>query len=69
MLERKMAAMEAVLATRRTLHKPPEPPKTAAEQLAEQMKSVVAPPKPSSTGPAAGDGSEILLQVQCRGGG
>jgi hypothetical protein len=59
-----MAAMEAVLASRRTFLAAPEPPKTAAEQLAEQMMAAVAPPKPTSTGPAAGDGYEILLQVR-----
>jgi len=63
LLERKMAAMEAVLASRRTFLAAPEPPKTAAEQLAEQMMAAVAPPKPSSTGPGAGDGYEILLQA------
>lgn len=63
-LERKMAAMEACLAARRVIAASPEPPKTAAELMAEQMKAAVAaPPAVSSTGPAAGNGKEILLQA------
>jgi nicotinamide mononucleotide (NMN) deamidase PncC len=59
-----MAAMEACLAARRVISLSPEPPKTAAELMAEQMKAAVAaPPSVSSTGPAAGNGKEILLQV------
>jgi hypothetical protein len=59
-----MAAMEACLAARRVISVSPEPPKTAAELMAEQMKAAVAaPPSVSSTGPAAGNGKEILLQV------
>lgn len=59
-----MAAMEACLAARRVIAASPEPPKTAAELMAEQMKAAVAaPPAVSSTGPAAGNGKEILLQV------
>jgi alpha-amylase len=62
-LERKMAAMEACLAARRIVAAP-EPPKTAAEMMAEQMKAAVqAPPQVGSTGPAAGNGYEILLQA------
>lgn len=62
-LERKMAAMEACLAARRVIAVP-EAPKTAAELMAEQMKAAVqAPPQVGSTGPAAGSGFEILLQV------
>jgi alpha-amylase len=64
MLERKMAAMEACLAARRVVTAAPEPPKTAAELMAEQMKAAVAaPPAVTSTGPAAGNGYEILLQA------
>lgn len=63
-LERKMAAMEACLAARRVIAASPEPPKTAAEMMAEQMKAAVAaPPTVGSTGPAAGNGKEILLQA------
>lgn len=63
-LERKMAAMEACLAARRVISVSPEPPKTAAELMAEQMMAAVAaPPAASSTGPAAGNGKEVLLQV------
>jgi hypothetical protein len=63
-LERKMAAMEACLAARRVIAQSPEPPKSAAEMMAEQMKAAVAAPPPvSSTGPAAGNGKEVLLQV------
>jgi alpha-amylase len=63
-LERKMAAMEACLAARRVIAVP-EQPKTAAEMMAEQMKAAVtAPPAITSTGPAAGNGYEILLQVK-----
>uniref|UniRef100_A0A383VU35 Alpha-amylase n=1 Tax=Tetradesmus obliquus TaxID=3088 RepID=A0A383VU35_TETOB len=62
-LERKMAAMEACLAARRVIAVP-EQPKTAAEMMAEQMKAAVtAPPSVTSTGPAAGNGYEILLQA------
>lgn len=60
-----MAAMEACLAARRVIAASPEPPKTAAEMMAEQMKAAVAaPPTVGSTGPAAGNGKEILLQVR-----
>lgn len=58
-----MAAMEACLAARRVIAVSPEPPKTAAELMAEQMKAAVAPPTVTSTGPAAGNGKEVLLQV------
>lgn len=59
-----MAAMEACLAARRIMAVPQEKPKTAAELMAEQMKAAVAaPPAVTSTGPAAGNGFEILLQV------
>lgn len=59
-----MAAMEACLAARRVIAASPEPPKSAAELMAEQMKAAVAAPPPvSSTGPAAGNGKEVLLQV------
>jgi hypothetical protein len=61
-----MAAMEACLAARRVIAVP-EQPKTAAEMMAEQMKAAVtAPPAITSTGPAAGNGYEILLQVSVR---
>lgn len=62
-LERKMAAMEAALAARRTVLLTPEP-RTAADQLKEQMQAAVAqPPSQVGTGPAAGNGYEILLQA------
>lgn len=62
-----MAAMEACLAARRIVAAP-EPPKTAAELMAEQMKAASqAPPQTGSTGPAAGNGFEILLQVGSTG--
>ncbi|KAF8066365.1 AMY2 [Scenedesmus sp. PABB004] len=63
LLERRMAAMEACLAARRVIVAP-EAPKTAAELMEEQMKAAVsAPPPVTSTGPAAGNGYEILLQA------
>jgi alpha-amylase len=62
-LERKMAAMEAVLAARR---KPAPPPKIdfkMAEPMAAKMQQLMQPPV-TSTGPAAGSGYELLLQVR-----
>jgi alpha-amylase len=63
MLERKMAAMEAQLAARRVMEStsiaPPPPP--VEEKAAVPSK----PPVHISTGPAAGDGKEIILQVCC----
>ena len=41
----------------------------AVEMMAEQMKAAVAAPPPvSRTGPAAGNGKEVLLQVGETGG-
>lgn len=60
-LERKMAAMEAVLAARRTVLAPPQP-KSPAQELADQMNALMAP-APVSGGPAAGTGYEIVLQA------
>jgi hypothetical protein len=59
-LERKMAAMEAVLAARRAIMQDTKP-KTATATIIEKMKSTLAPPV--STGPAAGSGYEIMLQA------
>ena len=65
LLERKMAAMEAVLAARRK--RPPPMPDAASEPepVAEKMLEQLKPPDKKSTGPAAGSGYELLLQA-CR---
>jgi alpha-amylase len=65
-LERKMAAMEAVLAARRMpvtpVATPPMPePEAAVDQVMQQMQTQM--PTNVSTGPAAGDGHELILQV------
>jgi hypothetical protein len=65
-LERKMAAMEALLVSRRNIAaveaQEEEQQKTpaVAQQLMEQMK---APAAKVGSGPGAGNGYEILLQV------
>ncbi len=58
-LERKMSAMEALLVSRRALAVQPE-----ADQ-APAMSTLLEPPRVAATGsgPGAGDGYEILLQV------
>lgn len=58
-LERKMAAMEAVLAARRALAVEVVP-KSAADTLQEQMQALTQPK--TGTGPACGTGYEILFQ-------
>ena len=63
-LERKMAAMEAVLAARRTplapaVEEPKPEPETPADKVMKQMQM----PVHTSTGPAAGTGHELVLQV------
>lgn len=59
-LERKMSAMEALLAARRNiLAEPAEPQPPSASQLLEQMK----PPQRIGSGAGAGNGFEILLQA------
>eukprot|EP01026_Neomeris_dumetosa_P067015 TRINITY_DN6517_c0_g1_i8.p1 TRINITY_DN6517_c0_g1~~TRINITY_DN6517_c0_g1_i8.p1 ORF type:complete len:559 (-),score=98.34 TRINITY_DN6517_c0_g1_i8:29-1705(-) len=59
-LERKMAAMEAVLSNRRTISIVAKP----VEKEEEKVKAMVRPPPlPSSTGPAAGSGYEVILQA------
>ncbi|KAG2436035.1 hypothetical protein HYH02_011747 [Chlamydomonas schloesseri] len=60
-LERKMAAMQAVLAARRNLATEPEKPKSPTEKLLETLK----PPTPAraAAGAGSGSGSEILLQA------
>ena len=76
-LERKMAAMEAVLAARRQAR--PVPPSQQLEregaqqvdsemaQMAKAMMERMRPPDvEKSTGPAAGSGYELLLQVRPR---
>ncbi|GLI71249.1 hypothetical protein VaNZ11_016372 [Volvox africanus] len=59
-LERKMAAMQAVLAARRNLAAIPEKQKSQAEKLLDTLK----PPAPARAAAGAGSGSgyEILLQ-------
>ncbi|GIM08991.1 hypothetical protein Vretimale_12884 [Volvox reticuliferus] len=59
-LERKMAAMQAVLAARRNLAAIPEKQKSQAEKLLDTLK----PPAPTRAAAGAGSGSgyEILLQ-------
>lgn len=63
MLERKMAAMEAQLAARRITS---ESGVVEATPMEEEQREISVPSKPPvhiSTGPAAGDGREIILQV------
>jgi hypothetical protein len=64
MLGRKMAAMEAQLAARRITTEDGEI--EAAAPVVQEEREVAIPSKPPvhiSTGPAAGDGREIILQV------
>ena len=61
-LERKMAAMEAVLAARRTILAEPSEKKTQlAAALMEQMKPATG--ARATSGPGSGNGYEILLQA------
>lgn len=67
MLERKMAAMEAQLAARRITSEAGE---LEAAPPVEEKREISIPSKPpvhTSTGPAAGDGREIILQVCSKG--
>eukprot|EP00889_Picochlorum_renovo_P002336 jgi/Picre1/29366/NNA_004756.t1 len=57
MLERKISALEAILATRRTLME-----KAEKEVAKETIPEYLMPPPISTTGPAAGNGYEIILQ-------
>lgn len=59
LLERKMAALEAVLASRR-FHVIRETLET--KELTPSIPSIMAPPPTITTGPAAGSGYEIILQ-------
>ncbi|KIY98872.1 hypothetical protein MNEG_9089 [Monoraphidium neglectum] len=66
-LERSIAAIEAMITGRRIIstkaNAPPEEPKTAAERLKEQMLGKTEPPSQQvGTGPGAGNGYELLLQ-------
>lgn len=72
-LERKMAAMEAVLAARRQQKSTPAPVLEATSQqvdpkmaeMAQAMLERMRPPDADrSTGPAAGNGYELMLQVR-----
>lgn len=66
LLERKMAAMEAVLAARRSPGDIVSPQPKEEVREVEETPTVVMPDKPPtyiSTGPAAGDGHELILQV------
>ncbi|KAI8469622.1 MAG: glycoside hydrolase superfamily [Monoraphidium minutum] len=65
-LERTIAAIEAMITSRRiissTASAPPEEPKSAADLLKQQMLGQAAAPQQAGTGPGAGSGFEILLQ-------
>jgi len=66
-LERTIAAIEAMITSRRTIGgaaAPAEEPKSAADLLKAQMMGTQpgAPPQQAGTGPGAGNGFEILLQ-------
>lgn len=62
-LERKMATMEAVVVARRKHGTAADVPRPALETEEEKVKKQLQPPPQVSTGPAAGDGYEIILQV------
>jgi alpha-amylase len=62
-LERKMATMEAVVTARRKHGTLADVPKPALETEEDKVKKQLQPPPHISTGPAAGDGYEIILQV------
>jgi alpha-amylase len=62
-LERKMATMEAVVAARRKHGIAADTLRRAPETEEEKVKKQLQPPPQVSTGPAAGDGYEIILQV------
>lgn len=57
LLERKISALEAILTTRRTLME-----KSEIEVKKEAIPDYLMPPPISTTGPAAGNGYEIILQ-------
>lgn len=57
LLERKISALEAILTTRRALME-----KSEIEIKKETIPEYLLPPPISTTGPAAGDGYEIILQ-------
>lgn len=57
LLERKISALEAILTTRRTLME-----KSEIEIKKEAIPDYLMPPPISTTGPAAGNGYEIILQ-------
>lgn len=57
LLERKISALEAILTTRRTLME-----KSEIEVKKEAIPDYMMPPPISTTGPAAGNGYEIILQ-------
>lgn len=66
LLERKMAAMEAVLAARRSPADIVSPQPKEEVREVEEAPQVILPDQPPthiSTGPAAGDGYELILQV------
>ena len=68
-LERKMATMEAVLAARRARGAVPEAPPPEPTEPTSQldvMRQQLEPPAHVSTGPAAGTGNELILQVRTR---
>lgn len=68
-LERKMAAMEAVLTARRAIHAGPVEPPEQGGSILEQMKQMTgapttqAPTTTIGTGPAAGNGYHVLFQA------
>ena len=64
MLERKMAAMEAQLAARRITTEEGELKATPVEEEQREISTPSKPPVHTSTGPAAGNGREIILQVR-----
>ncbi|GAB4823092.1 hypothetical protein N2152v2_010138 [Parachlorella kessleri] len=59
LLERRMAAMEAILVSRRKLLEAPLP----EAQQAPRIPDFFQPPPVKTTGPAAGNGYEIVLQA------
>ena len=64
LLERKMAAMEAQLAARRITSAAGALEVTPVEEQQREISTPSKPPAHTSTGPAAGNGREIILQAR-----